>query len=237
MMQLNQSSCKNAIGMTILILTLSGCSLLPWTMDSSESSDIATPFKTPKLKHIELGYSREFMHDQLGVPQISRSAQDWLGSRLNYERYQYANSEIQVLYQNNDVVAYTLRNYNPRRPELKRAYHFSTTDDKWLFGKSTFDARSTRSRIDPDYQTGAYRCRIEQTDLTSNRSNTEDGNHPQAWFSTFHANWQPSDKPTAIMMVNTDQVCPNNTVDGKAQKACLNDLKRYLCVLGKDGIG
>lgn len=224
---------KTMIILMILTLLTSGCSLLPWA-DGSTNLSIDTPLKKPQPKHLELGYSREFLHDQLGVPQIARSAQDWFGSPLRYERYQYRNSEIQVLYQNNDVVAYTLRNYNPRQPELKRTFRFSLAEDKWLFAKSRFDQRSTRSRIDADYVTGSYRCRIEQTDLPSAPISPSLGNTQQVWFSTFHANWQPSDKPTAVMMLDTSRVCPSS---GKAERDCLQQLKRYICVLGKDGIG
>lgn len=220
------------------VLLLSGCSMLPWS-ESTSSFTFETPLKKPKPKHIHLGYSQQFMHEQLGVPQILRSAQTWFEQPLQYERYQYQQSEIQVLYANNDVVAYTLRNYQPRKPELKRSFRFSMTEDKWVFGKSTFQDRLNRSRIDDDFKTAEYRCRIEQTDLNATKPQRNEhkpmqGSDLQVWFSSYHANWQPTARPTAVMMLDTSRICPSS---GKAERACLQQLNRYICVLGKDGIG
>ncbi len=208
-----------------LCASITGCSYMPWL--SAHDTNLDTPLKKAKVQHIELNYSRDFMHDLLGVPQITNSTPAGFKSGLSYERYQYATAEIQVLYNNNNVVAYTLRNYNPRKPELKRRYRWWGGDDKWQFGKSSFAEIGQRHEIDNDYKKEQYRCRIEQSKLD------QAGTH-QVWFSSFHANWQAKDKPTALLNLDMNAICPEQA---KEHKSCLSQLKNYVCVLGKDSLG
>lgn len=187
------------------------------------------------IKRLNHGVSKEYIRARIGVPLISRSVSNELGLRpVTYERYGDNEAEIQILYMNDELIGYVLRNFQPNK-SIKRSFRINGKE--WTFGQSNFGDIGITPVLYKDRELkGKSICKIEKHYFGN------PGGYQDYYFSSsLSDDIEPSEAPAAmvpnsLMVIQSDEICPERE-DRDQSEECNESLLRLVCTYGEDSLG
>ncbi|ROL75571.1 hypothetical protein [Pseudomonas vranovensis] len=179
---------------------------------------------------LENGLDRGYLHSVLGPPKRSseRSEDFGLTTPVVYDWYFDAERELQLLYKDDVLLGYVLRNLDGEEFSRK----IWTGVKSWVLGESRFDevgedAQSVDERL--HFRTSI--CRVEKYYFGAAAGSQD--YYLSKRMTSGSQELSATEKPTALLVVNTDSFCEEDD-EREASEECVAMLKGLVCTYGDD---
>lgn len=182
------------------------------------------------LAPLKMNYQRDYIHQQWGLPPISRKLHESLGEKLLYERYPLDGGEIQLFFRKDELWAYILRNYQADTPAIEHWQQWWANEPAWTFGKDNFKALQHNVEVDSAFSNGRHRCRIDSAYFGAA------GKYHHFYFASDDG---ASDKTKVNIQLETLSETPlcEQLPEGDIRATCTQQWLEVICAPGEETLG
>lgn len=219
---------KQMLWAAVLILStavIAGCE------DSDKRKAETTTVLPLDLAPLKMNYQRDYIHQQWGLPPISRKAPISLGEKLHYERYPLDGGEIQLFFKKDELWAYILRNYQADKPAIEHWQQWWANDPAWTFGKDNFKGLKHNVTADKAFSNGRHRCRIDSAYFGAA------GKYHHYYFASSEPEARDKTKVNVQLETVSEKPLCELLPEGDMRATCTEQWHEVICAPGEETLG